>query len=238
MGFYHRLTCGPGNQLWQAESLALGIAAEDSVLCVAAGGDRPLHVLLDNPRRVLAIGSNRRQIDRLERKIRAIRRLSHRQYLARLALVCQRSLFCEGRVLRGPLPSYLQPTSYDYIRERIGRIEIVTADVASHLQSNNDFFDVFSLSDIASGMTCAGFCETLHSVRERANAGARFCIRDGKSVCGIPACVAPYFLRDTEREQLAQACRADVPDAFLAGRILTRSATRISCVGVRSPAGD
>jgi S-adenosylmethionine-diacylglycerol 3-amino-3-carboxypropyl transferase len=357
-GFYERLNYSLGNETWQAESLALGVKAQDSVLCVTASGDRPLHVLLDNPQRVVAIDNNPLQNHLLELKMQAMRSLDYKPFLAfmgvtpssrrietyeefqrhlsrpsqhywarsakkiaagvvfqgkteRYCLFASRflkllfgrktrkllsfdcvdaqakfvddqwnsafhrwlyraslcfpkmprisvfddpglhayvdagidpagymydrknrylktglarnslllQLLYHGGLLEEGLPSYLRQPSYEYIKDRVDRIEITTADVASHLRASNDLYDVFSLSDIASYMPYARFAETLNMIRQRANTGARFCIREYMTRYGIPDLVAANFVRDTKREQMAEACEANFVYHFMAGHI-------------------
>jgi hypothetical protein len=216
MGFYRRRKNCLDGEIWQAESLALGLVAGDSVLCITAGEDRPLHLLLDNPRRVMAIACYPQQSRALQHNIQAIRGLSYRCYLSLVggSFAADRQ---GGRVRCRP--PYLKYNSYEYIRQRIDRIEIATVGVAAHLCESCDDYDAFSLSDIASHLPDTALSDVMQMCKTRANTGARFCLRANSCGDNLTSALAFDFVRDKQRERLAALCQKNVSEQLIAGRI-------------------
>lgn len=79
--YFSKLNYSFGNEDWASESQALRIGRNDRVLCVTASGDRPLHVLLDQPQSVVSVDSNPAQNHLLELKCAAMRDLPYQEYL-------------------------------------------------------------------------------------------------------------------------------------------------------------
>lgn len=82
MSFHNRLNYSLGNETWLSESKALGMVPGDKVLCITASGDRPLHLLLNDPQQVVSVDFNPIQNYLLELKIAAIKELSYAQFMA------------------------------------------------------------------------------------------------------------------------------------------------------------
>ena len=70
----------------ELDRAALRIAPEHTVLCITSGGCNVLSLLLDQPRRLIALDMNAAQSALLELKIEGIRRLPHGQYLELLGI--------------------------------------------------------------------------------------------------------------------------------------------------------
>jgi S-adenosylmethionine-diacylglycerol 3-amino-3-carboxypropyl transferase len=80
--YFSRLNFSFGNEDWKTEAEALRIKPHDRVLCITASGDRPLHVLLANPKQVIAVDGNAGQNHLLQLKCAALRQLPFQEYLA------------------------------------------------------------------------------------------------------------------------------------------------------------
>jgi len=112
--FYSRLSYSFGNEDWKTEAQALKIQPQDTVLCVTASGDRPLHLLLSECRRLISVDANPLQNALLELKKAALDSLSFEDYLAFLgATPCKHR---EELLLRIGLPT---PFSSGMIRKGI-----------------------------------------------------------------------------------------------------------------------
>ena len=80
--FYSRLSYSFGNEDPHIERKALNIGPTDKVICITASGDRPLHLLLDEPAEVVAIDLNETQNFLLELKMKAMEQLHFDHYLS------------------------------------------------------------------------------------------------------------------------------------------------------------
>lgn len=80
--FYSRLNYTLGNEDWQTELKALQITPQNHVLCISASGDRPLHLVLHNCEKVVAVDANPLQNYLLELKIKAMQVLNAEEYRA------------------------------------------------------------------------------------------------------------------------------------------------------------
>ncbi|EFB41744.1 hypothetical protein pah_c022o010 [Parachlamydia acanthamoebae str. Hall's coccus] len=56
--FFERLNYSFGNEDWRTEQQALNIQPQDTVLCITASGDRPLHLLLNDCKELISIDAN------------------------------------------------------------------------------------------------------------------------------------------------------------------------------------
>lgn len=74
------------NEDWRTERKALAIEAGNRVLCIAGGGDRPLHLLLDEPGEVVAVDANPAQLELLRLKAEAMRAFEYDVYSGFLGL--------------------------------------------------------------------------------------------------------------------------------------------------------
>lgn len=88
--FFSRLSYSFGNEDWKTEAQALKIQPNDTVLCVTASGDRPLHLLLTECRKLISVDANPLQNALLELKKAALESLSFEDYLSFLgAMPCK-----------------------------------------------------------------------------------------------------------------------------------------------------
>lgn len=87
MPFFTRLNYSFGNEDWATELKALKIKPGSQVLCVTASGDRPLHLMLDNPAKITAIDANFIQNRLLELKYAALQTLEYDDYIRFLGVV-------------------------------------------------------------------------------------------------------------------------------------------------------
>lgn len=84
--FFDGINYSSCNEDPATELEALKIGPGDQVACVTGSGDRPLHMLLGDPDRVLAFDINKVQNYLLELKIAAIRRMNYSDYLTFLGV--------------------------------------------------------------------------------------------------------------------------------------------------------
>lgn len=84
--FARTLNYASVNEDWRTESAALQVTAEDRVLCVTGGGDRPLDLLVIAPARIVAIDFVPAQNHLLRLKIAALAALDYDDYAAFLGL--------------------------------------------------------------------------------------------------------------------------------------------------------
>ena len=86
MPFLSTLNYTSCNEDWRTERRALRIGPGDRVLAIAGSGDRPMHLLLDDPEAVTAIDANPAQSALLSLKLAALRELPWDEYLLFLGL--------------------------------------------------------------------------------------------------------------------------------------------------------
>ena len=84
--FFSDLRYSVGNEDWAAEASALRLRPEDTVLCITASGDRPLHVMLSGCEKVIAVDANASQNFLLELKLSAIQQFDYHTYLGFLGI--------------------------------------------------------------------------------------------------------------------------------------------------------
>lgn len=112
------------------------------------------------------------------------------------------SLLFTGRVSPEVYPPYLTQKGYDVIRNRLKRLSYHTADIVEFLESSPDnYFDAFSLSDVASYISPDKFKRLMFAVYRTATPGARFSIRQFLSFHEIPIDLRERFQRDLALEQ-------------------------------------
>lgn len=112
------------------------------------------------------------------------------------------SLILQGRVHEDAYPPYLIKNTSQIIKERLDRLHIQTKDVISYLESAEDEqFDCFSLSDVASYISSKDFERLLRVVLRTAKPGARFSIREFMSSQQIPKDLTQHFHRDKSLEK-------------------------------------
>lgn len=90
--FFATLNYSSCNEDWRTERRALQVGPGDRVLCVTGSGDRPLHLLLDDPALVVAVDANPCQNHLLRLKMAAMAMLPYDEYVGFLGLTpaCQR----------------------------------------------------------------------------------------------------------------------------------------------------
>jgi len=82
MEFFKHLNYSLGNEDWNVEEQALRVNPGDTVVCVTASGDRPLHLLMTDCAEIISIDMNHIQNYLLELKLAAISQLDFDKYLA------------------------------------------------------------------------------------------------------------------------------------------------------------
>ena len=80
MSFFHTLNYSSCNEDAITELKALDINENDVVGCITGSGDRPLHMLLNNPAKVHAFDANPIQNYLLQLKIAAIKSLNYKNF--------------------------------------------------------------------------------------------------------------------------------------------------------------
>jgi S-adenosylmethionine-diacylglycerol 3-amino-3-carboxypropyl transferase len=110
------------------------------------------------------------------------------------------------------MPAYLKPLSLPIVRERLDRIEIITADAKQWLaQKSEQSIDVFSLSNICELMNAGDTFATFDQVARTARPGARVIFRNLMVPRDVPVELAPRIrLRETESRELQQRDRSFV----------------------------
>jgi S-adenosylmethionine-diacylglycerol 3-amino-3-carboxypropyl transferase len=112
------------------------------------------------------------------------------------------SLLLDGKVAQEAYPPYLIKNSSDVIKDRLDRLHIETKDIISYLeQSEDNYFDCYSLSDVASYIDSGQFERLLKAVLRTAKNGARFSIRQFLSDQQIPKDLSKHFVRDANLEE-------------------------------------
>lgn len=78
--FFNRLNYSFGNEDWETESKALKIKPDDSIVCITASGDRPLNLLLNDCKNIVAVDMNPYQNHLLKLKAAAMHHLDFHDY--------------------------------------------------------------------------------------------------------------------------------------------------------------
>lgn len=92
------------NEDWRSEWDALTITPDDRILCITGSGDRPLNLLPQNPRKVIAMDLNPIQNDLLRLKMAAMRKLPYDEYASFLGLTDGRDRQGSWRKVQEGLP--------------------------------------------------------------------------------------------------------------------------------------
>lgn len=79
--FFSRLSYSFGNEDPCVERKALAIKPTDRVLCITASGDRPLHLLLDDPAEITTVDLNETQSHLLALKAKAMETFGYDDYI-------------------------------------------------------------------------------------------------------------------------------------------------------------
>lgn len=148
---------------------------------------------------------------------RRMRRALER-YLARENFMV--SLALAGRLPDDDLPPYLTQHGCERIRTRLDRLTIEDADVLEYVaRTSPRSFTRFSLSDVPSYLTAAGFRQLLGGVVRCAAPGARLVLRQFLTRYDLPADLTEAISREPDLERrLAAEDRAFVYE-FLIGTV-------------------
>lgn len=112
------------------------------------------------------------------------------------------SLVFKGEVNKNHFPPYLTEEGVLEIKKRVDRVRFHTADLITFLEkSDYNYFDCFSVSDVASYLSEDEFIRLVEGIYATAKPGARFCIRQFLSNHQIPSHLAPAFKRDLALEK-------------------------------------
>ena len=84
--FFSTLNYSSCNEDWRTERQALQADTNDHILCVCGSGDRALHLLLDNPKKITAIDLNPFQTNLLRLKMNAMENMPFDDYVSFLGL--------------------------------------------------------------------------------------------------------------------------------------------------------
>jgi S-adenosylmethionine-diacylglycerol 3-amino-3-carboxypropyl transferase len=105
-----------------------------------------------------------------------------------------------GRYLSADaVPDYLRPASLPIVRERLDRIQIITADAKKWLAARQpQSIDAFSLSNICELMNAHDTEVTFEQVARTGRAGARVCFRNLMVPRDVPASLADRIQLDEE----------------------------------------
>jgi len=115
------------------------------------------------------------------------------------------SLVFRGRVEREAFPPYLTKEGTAIIGPRLDALTSETGNVIDYLEKcEPNSFDCFSLSDIASYMDHHNFKRLILGVYRAAKPNARFSVRQFMSDQAIPSAMAPFFVRDFEKEKILE----------------------------------
>lgn len=103
--FFSRISYSFGNEDWDTEERALAIEPGDRAVTITASGDRPLHVLLGDPKEVIAVDANPHQNQLLRLKVGAMQALEYHDYIAFLgAAPCNNRGILFDKVLKALEP--------------------------------------------------------------------------------------------------------------------------------------
>jgi S-adenosylmethionine-diacylglycerol 3-amino-3-carboxypropyl transferase len=112
------------------------------------------------------------------------------------------ALALRGHLLPTDLPPHLTSEGHAILRERVGQIEIVDAELVAYLEApDTPRFTRFSLSDVPSYMTREGFEALMNEVILCAEPGARVVIRQFMTRYDVPPAVADRLVREPELER-------------------------------------
>ncbi|CDZ81690.1 S-adenosylmethionine:diacylglycerol 3-amino-3-carboxypropyl transferase [Candidatus Rubidus massiliensis] len=115
------------------------------------------------------------------------------------------SLILKGRVEKDAFPLYLTEDGQKKIQKNVHQIEYKTKGIIEYLESApENYFNCFSLSDVASYLDEKNFHRLLKAVHRTAAPSARFCMRQFLSSYQIPVELSNVFVRDKELEKIGK----------------------------------
>ncbi len=130
------------------------------------------------------------------------------------------ALLLQGHFGEHSLPAYLGAEGHARLRERPHRIQTVTADIITYLESvPPGSFSAFSLSDLVSHLPQPAFERLLRAMVRAARPGARFCIRQFLSEHEVPEELAPLLRREPELEEALEQRDRSFVYRFMVGTI-------------------
>jgi S-adenosylmethionine-diacylglycerol 3-amino-3-carboxypropyl transferase len=131
------------------------------------------------------------------------------------------SMLLRGDVPKDALPPYLTKHGTQIIKNRLDRVKVENAEIVSYLESTEENkFDCFSISDVASYLNSEDFNKLAHAIYRTAKPGARFSIRQVMTNHQIPPELEPFFQRDLFLEDLLQQEDRCFIYRFMAGKII------------------
>jgi S-adenosylmethionine-diacylglycerol 3-amino-3-carboxypropyl transferase len=146
---------------------------------------------------------------------RMLQYLNH--YPAKQSALIQ--LVLTGKVLPEAYFPYLTFAGYSTIRNNIHKLSIHTSNVIEYVTAKPNYFDCFSMSDIASYMSQENFEKLLKGILNAATPDARFCIRRFMSNHTVPQTLEEYFKRDTQLEENLAIKESNFVYRFMVGNI-------------------
>lgn len=99
--FFSRLSYSAGNEDFRTEQEALKIKPDDRIICVTGSGDRPLHLLMEECKEVIAVDANPVQNFLLKLKAAALEQLTYEEYITFLGVEEGSPLAFLERVMQG-----------------------------------------------------------------------------------------------------------------------------------------
>jgi S-adenosylmethionine-diacylglycerol 3-amino-3-carboxypropyl transferase len=128
------------------------------------------------------------------------------------------SLVLRGELPEHDLPPHLTPGGYTLIAGRLARIETVTADILEYLHDPaSPRFTRYSMSDVPSYLSSAGFGKLLTGILNTADEGSRVVIRQFLTRYQVPGGLYERFMRDSNlEERLTREDRAFAYEFFIA----------------------
>lgn len=131
------------------------------------------------------------------------------------------SLICYGKVFEEGFSPYLTYEGTTLIKKRCEKLTLKTQNATAFLESvEEESFDCFSLSDIASYMKKEAFHRLCYALFKAARPGARFCIRQLLTTYTLPEELTPYLQRDEELEAKLEREDRCCVYRFLVGRVI------------------
>jgi S-adenosylmethionine-diacylglycerol 3-amino-3-carboxypropyl transferase len=102
--FMKTLNYASCNEDWRSEWAALEIEPSDTILCITGSGDRPLDLLPENPKKIIAMDMNIVQNHLLRLKMKAMEELPYEEYAGFMGLKERKDRLKDYEKLRDHLP--------------------------------------------------------------------------------------------------------------------------------------
>lgn len=131
------------------------------------------------------------------------------------------SMVLTGKVEKEAFSPYLLERGTNRIRSRLDRLECKTANFVDYLEATDEEkFDKFSVSDVASYLTAPDFERLIKAIYKTAKPRARFCMRQFMSGHQFPKEFVSRFKRDPVLEDELQKQDNCFVYRFIAGEII------------------